>query len=272
MHHIFLSPHHDDAVLSCGGTMARLARAGERVSAITVFSGDAEPPYSPLARRFHELWGVSADVVQLRRAEDAAAMSLLGIDIAWQQTLEALYRRDAGRWLYPELEQLFGPLDPHDLALVGALHAAIAPRITGAPIRLYAPLAIGRHVDHVLTLLLGRALVAAVTEVWHYEDVPYVLDPAADRPTIADEPPLRPLLQPLEMDLLDRKVEAARQYASQVAMLFGSMAAMEDRLTDYALQVGVEGPAERFWTASPPAGTTGTAGTAGTVGRRGPAR
>ncbi|WP_366972639.1 PIG-L family deacetylase, partial [Thermoflexus sp.] len=39
-----LSPHPDDAVLSCGGTLYRTARAGIPVRVITVFAGDPRDP------------------------------------------------------------------------------------------------------------------------------------------------------------------------------------------------------------------------------------
>ncbi len=37
---IFLSPHPDDAVLSCGGWIYQLAQDGERPIVITLFGGD----------------------------------------------------------------------------------------------------------------------------------------------------------------------------------------------------------------------------------------
>ena len=37
---IFLSPHPDDAVLSCGGWIYQLAQDGERPIVITIFGGD----------------------------------------------------------------------------------------------------------------------------------------------------------------------------------------------------------------------------------------
>ena len=37
--HLFVSPHFDDAVLSCGATMHRLRRLGERVMVLTVCAG-----------------------------------------------------------------------------------------------------------------------------------------------------------------------------------------------------------------------------------------
>ena len=55
---IFISPHLDDAVLSCGGGIARLTCSGERVTVVTIFTGDQSPgePLSTLAVRSHASW------------------------------------------------------------------------------------------------------------------------------------------------------------------------------------------------------------------------
>ena len=47
MHHLFLSPHYDDAVYSCGGTLASLTTAGENVTVLTVCAGS--PPSDELS-------------------------------------------------------------------------------------------------------------------------------------------------------------------------------------------------------------------------------
>ena len=53
--HVYLSPHLDDAVLSCGGMIHRQAQAGERVVVVTVCAGDPPPgPLSDFARSLHE--------------------------------------------------------------------------------------------------------------------------------------------------------------------------------------------------------------------------
>ena len=43
MVHVFVSPHPDDAALSCGGRIASLRDRGELVAIVTVFSGAGAP-------------------------------------------------------------------------------------------------------------------------------------------------------------------------------------------------------------------------------------
>jgi LmbE family N-acetylglucosaminyl deacetylase len=46
MTHVFISPHPDDAALSCGGLIASLRELGQNVAIVSVFSGgprEADP-------------------------------------------------------------------------------------------------------------------------------------------------------------------------------------------------------------------------------------
>src|SRR5579864_3493494 len=118
MPHVFLSPHFDDAVGSCGGVISRLCRAGEEVIVHTIFAGRASPPYSVLATRLHAEWRAGDFPVDVRRAEDARACRVLGCRAEYSDWLDAIYRRHitAGsarppdEWLYPDHAALFGPV------------------------------------------------------------------------------------------------------------------------------------------------------------------
>ncbi|MGH2521295.1 MAG: PIG-L deacetylase family protein, partial [Anaerolineales bacterium] len=52
--HLYLSPHFDDAALSCGGTIHQQTRQGERAVVVTVCAGDSPPgPLSAFAQTLH---------------------------------------------------------------------------------------------------------------------------------------------------------------------------------------------------------------------------
>ena len=58
MRWIYISPHFDDAVLSCGGLIFEQARQGIPVEIWTICAGDAPPgPLSQLAQDCHVQWG-----------------------------------------------------------------------------------------------------------------------------------------------------------------------------------------------------------------------
>src|SRR5438046_10721237 len=77
---VYLSPHFDDMVLSCGGWAAReLASAGRRGLCITVFAAPPPGPLHDFARSLHEQWGEPepAAANAMRRKEDETALSNL---------------------------------------------------------------------------------------------------------------------------------------------------------------------------------------------------
>ena len=72
--HIFLSPHFDDAVYSCGGTLGVQVSCGLRPLIITVFGGipSANITLSPFAMRVHQEMGADntkgpGNAIELRR-------------------------------------------------------------------------------------------------------------------------------------------------------------------------------------------------------------
>jgi LmbE family N-acetylglucosaminyl deacetylase len=82
--HLFLSPHLDDIVLSCGGQIAQLVRSGRRVHVVTVFAGDAAPEaaVSPHVQELHERWKLDPhNPSPGRRAEDRAALKMISASI-----------------------------------------------------------------------------------------------------------------------------------------------------------------------------------------------
>jgi LmbE family N-acetylglucosaminyl deacetylase len=115
MNHLFLSPHLDDVVLSCGGMIAELITAADNVTVFNVFSGYASPPYSKSAQVLHQLWGSPVNVIRLRRAEDEAALAKLGAAAYFEDFPEALYRRDnESHWLYNDNTAILRDHHPAD--------------------------------------------------------------------------------------------------------------------------------------------------------------
>src|SRR6185295_15615325 len=67
--HIYLSPHLDDAALSCGGAIARHANAGARVLVVTICTAapPSDGPFSDFANEVHQGWGLApAEVYSVR--------------------------------------------------------------------------------------------------------------------------------------------------------------------------------------------------------------
>lgn len=254
--HIILSPHYDDAALSCGGLIAQLSAAGERVVVATLFGGKPDPGrLSPFALQIHGRPLAGDDPIDQRRAEERAALALLTAESRPGDYLDCIYRQDAAgtRWLYAGEAALFGSVDPADDGLAEDLAhclAALAPAPPGCVI--YAPLAIGSHVDHQITRRSAAVLKDHDYDVWYYEDYPYIArDPAGLAASLGEPSRWRSRLIPLSQPDVQRKVMAVLAYPSQLGVLFPGEEAMVERvsaaLLRQASQTGQGQPAERLW-------------------------
>ncbi|MDX1520309.1 MAG: PIG-L family deacetylase [Anaerolineae bacterium] len=265
--HIYLSPHIDDAALSCGGAIYQQTQANESVLVLTIFAADPprKTPISSYAQRMHDSWGNFESMVATRRAEDRASMAVLGVDYRHLNFVDCIYRGEPeqGRWYYLNNTQLFGQVHPDDAHLAQALVSTITGIVEpGDETVLYAPLTVGNHIDHQLTHRAALDLGQQGWMVVFYEDYPYT-DPGypLSTTTVKEESRyslantlaaktdlgLRPELRYLTEEAIAAKIESIAAYASQMQMLFGGEAAMANHVRAYALRVGEGQLAERIW-------------------------
>lgn len=283
MQHVFLSPHFDDAALSCGGAMAQLGRLGESVVVATIFGG--KPDYgqlSPFARSIHARPLAGADPIDLRVAEEREALAILHAQSQLYPYLDCIYRQDLaeGRWLYASEDALFGPLDPADGTLVADLSRTLARLAPSAErCRFYAPLAIGSHVDHQLVRQAAFRLLEAGHDVRFYEDYPYVIRaPSGLMDALSRWSDLinwhSEVVTLGEVDLT-LKIAAVCAYRGQLGVLFGGPGAGSERdvapaLLGFGRQIadacGVSPYGERLWRwRRPSSAKIGTSTRAGAV-------
>jgi LmbE family N-acetylglucosaminyl deacetylase len=260
--HIFLSPHLDDAVLSCGGLLHLHTRAGARVVVVTLCAGN--PPAGPLsefAEALHARWAgpagapaAPAEMCAARRAEDLAALADLGAEAVHLDIPDCIYRLTpaTGRPLYTSEAALFGAVSASELSLIRRVAAKLTTLLHGfGRYRLYVPLAIGQHVDHQLT---RRAAEVAGGVFAHYEDYPYVARQGERWPdpslTMARERPMTAELIRLSEADLTAQVEAIGYYASQISSFWPDLDSMAAAVRQFAEITGGGTPAQRLWRAS----------------------
>jgi LmbE family N-acetylglucosaminyl deacetylase len=146
MQHVFLGAHLDDAVCSCGGTIAKLIYEREEVLVITIYTRG--PDLKSLPKKFHKF----ADY-DLRKEEDKAALDKLSADYKWLDIDERAYRT-------PLIKR---PTDVFKIDLSKGLKQFINITeiqaeldkifIDNPKVQIYAPLGIGNHFDHVEVFL-----------------------------------------------------------------------------------------------------------------------
>jgi LmbE family N-acetylglucosaminyl deacetylase len=244
--HIYLSPHLDDVVLSCGGRIWQQGRAGDRVMVVTVFSGAPDPgaQLSAFARALHARWGEPSEAVKMRQEEDLRALSLLGAESLHWPYPDCIYRTTSGgEFAYASFESLWGQIHLAEATLVREL----AARITALPLSpegiLCAPLTVGRHVDH---RIVRQAAESAGRPLVYYEDYPYAEDQSAVETTVAGSQWGSELVS-LSQDALNGKIAAVACYRSQISTFWVDLEDMAAALRTFAERTGRGCPAERYW-------------------------
>ncbi|MCB1999184.1 MAG: PIG-L family deacetylase [Burkholderiaceae bacterium] len=253
---VILSPHLDDAALSCGGLLHTLRR---RVSTLVVSvssatariaKADGSRPIS--SRKGH----VSS---HMRRREDIAAMHSVDTHFVHLSFADAIYRRSplTGRLIYRNERERWVTPRVDDMAHVEELYLVLRRLCLDlGRILLISPMGIGHHVDHHITAQVALRMVNshAGAELLFYEDFPYVADPAMGSGS-QDDPPKalgRLQLKPAQRFVVpvdvDAKMNLLRHYASQVRPLFGDDGGMRARITQ---QMHDNQPSEFYWRALP---------------------
>jgi LmbE family N-acetylglucosaminyl deacetylase len=251
---IYISPHLDDAVLSCGARIYQERRADLPVLVVTVMAGDApsDGMESPIVAELHTRWELetNSNPVAARRAEDHAALAVLKADVLHWDFPECVYRRHpkAGRFLYPSEASLWGPIHSSEQDLV----AQLTRRLTELPLastgRIYVPLTVGGHVDHRLVRQAAEAQRRGLEKIAYYEEYPYAEHPSALTEVLSEESGWRAEIVSLDDKALDAKAAAIARYHSQISTFYSDAGEIVTRLRAYASVVSQgQGWAERYW-------------------------
>ncbi len=156
---VILSPHLDDAVFSCAGTIALLRKNGA-VMVLNIFT-----------RYLEDSKNAAVLLSATRYQEEEATAKTLNYEYKNLDELDAFFRLPK----YRAIANIFKPLGKEDLdylpRLKEQLHAELA-KISFD--HLYVPLAVGWHADHHLTFL---SMIDSPyrAKILFYEDAPYCL-------------------------------------------------------------------------------------------------
>jgi LmbE family N-acetylglucosaminyl deacetylase len=231
MRWIYISPHFDDAVLSCGGLIWEQTHSGIPVEIWTVTAGDPPPgPVSDLITRVHTQWktGTPQETVALRRIEDQNAARCVGATVHHLKIVDALYRRtNTGTLLYTQ--DVFDPIHPRDVGIVDDTARQIAENLTQHD-TIVCPLAVGSHVDHIIT---RQAVERLGHPLWYYADIPYVLKNETELgPVTANMNGKTFFISAQGLAAWQKGIAA---HASQISSLFESVQDMRVQIKNYHL-------------------------------------
>lgn len=236
---VIFSPHLDDGILSSGGRIFELVQAGWRVTLATVFTADepVEPP-SPLAKDLRRWWKLPAGkVMEQRRKEDESAARRLGCEVRHLGFPEAPYRTSPeGIPLYADLQSLYRAPAREDRMLLEEISEAL--REFSEADLLLAPLGVGGHVDH---LLVRQAAEAVFSDLWYYEEFPYLeWKRGALSEALGSESLWEHHVLVLDPTAMTARLEAIAEYRSQVPAMFRNLARLGRQLRRSLRRTGGE--------------------------------
>jgi LmbE family N-acetylglucosaminyl deacetylase len=171
---IYLSPHLDDAVLSCGGLIWEQVKSGLVVEIWTICAGFPPPtPLSQVAQALHDRWQTPASLregVATRRAEDVLACRRLGAEPLHFDIPDCVYRRlPGGEPVVVEDQGMFAPIHPGEAYLVAEVFGQIKSNLP-AQTCLVSPMTVGGHMDHRIVRAAAERLGQRLL---YYADYPY---------------------------------------------------------------------------------------------------
>lgn len=177
---IFISPHYDDALLSCWSLISQLSGKTD-ITIINVFTQSNKGPYTFSAKKHLKDAGHKDATVlsEEREKEDSKAFRTFSVNRINLGLEEAIFRRKKQSFLgkfLPELDHLYPVyrfhveknIVPADYALA-QLNEKLKSFVDTKTL-VFAPYAIGNHVDHQTVRKVSEKLFSNVIL---YSDFPY---------------------------------------------------------------------------------------------------
>lgn len=200
-HQIFVSPHLDDAVLSCYPVISESISKGMTVEIWTIMTGipSRNARFSEFALHISKQNPV--EYVKMRQNEDISVGKKLGVKVVHFGFQDAIYRIDEhGQPIFQEANDIFNEVDLRELYLVNQIFGKL--REFSAPESIiFCPSAMCGHVDHILTRLACEMLP---NQILYYNEFPYTIN----------------IQTPLHQKIQDEWAEVIRMYKSQMDLLF----------------------------------------------------
>jgi LmbE family N-acetylglucosaminyl deacetylase len=217
---LYLSPHFDDGVLSCGAQIWDRVQGGQSVAVITITAAPPPPvgQLSPFAQELHARWSQLGDFD--RAAEDTAALALLNATPIHLRFHDCIYRRSpVGEFLYASESAIFGPVSRQEDSLIEELVHSFDAIDLAPEAEVFIPYAIGHHVDHQLVRLAGERWAQKNARPFrYYADYPYAETIPGGQPV-----PVSPAAQ-------EAKITALLAYRSQLSTFWASEAELKAKV------------------------------------------
>lgn len=155
----------------------------------------------------------------------AAAKTLHpGIHLTHLKDLDCIYRSDpvSGAFLFETENSIFGVVNPRDAI-------SINPLTLTEHSSLYIPLAIGRHVDHILVRQAAESWHHPKQQIRYFEDFPY----SNERSDIRPPSGYTRQVFTVERNYFDKWLEAVLCYQSQISSFWRNVSHLAEAMVAY---------------------------------------
>ena len=235
---VILSPHLDDAALSCGGLLDFLSTRQAGALVISIYCGNP-PPVKNGDGTLRTLQRKGFVNPRLRRLEDRAAMHASNTDFVHLSFPDNIYRRSptTDQFIYRHAHERWSSPRVDDMGHVEELYLVLRRlSLNLGRMLLVSPMGIGQHVDHTIVARVALRLAEQGASLLFYEDFPYVVNPTIgsglhDDPRQAlqrlDRAPSACLALPVNVDA---KAALIGHYGTQIPALFQDEAGLREAL------------------------------------------
>jgi LmbE family N-acetylglucosaminyl deacetylase len=241
---IFFSPHFDDAIFSCGGSIINHIKYGDQVYVVTVFSA------IPEEENFNKFSSQIAtrELFEKRRKENSEILENINVKVVNFDYLDAIFRKnDLGGYLCSFWSDVFHfSRNKHkeEKVLCDLLEKRISELIKENPRIIYLPLSLGNHIDHVMVNYIGQKIGNNDHEfdIYYYEDLPYASEYLEGSDWLANYLEAR-----TENIDISKKLSLVSAYKNSLEIGDDGLLTIES-IKNYAHKISTEdGPHERFW-------------------------
>jgi LmbE family N-acetylglucosaminyl deacetylase len=231
---LIVSPHLDDAVLSCGDLINKLINDNNIVDVITVFSKDEKKEnLSDAAKKFHSNCFLPSNPMIERKKEDRKAHNYLKCKSHYMDYLECLYRKHDNKHLYPDLNNIYH-LEDNDKKIIKDVEKSLSKIINNYDIIL-APLGLGGHADHlVCNKAINNIKNIIKGKLYFYEEVAYVCYYYRDNEKSNWGKGLKNMLIEIRDDNFNKKINSILMYRSQLNILWSDYNQMYNDLDSFS--------------------------------------
>lgn len=229
----FVSPHLDDAIFSAAGLIRELRKHNIAVTVVNVFTKPSDKPYTLSVKKFLYSCGYSDanEFYSDRIKEDKIIFNKLGVNVINLGFIDALWRRKSVKGILkfiskfiPEVDYVYpiyrssiakGRISDLDINLKNDIIGKIKDAISVKNSVVFYPLAIGKHVDHLIVRDISKEI--SLKNVY-WTDYPYVKHFDVDSKYISENN-----LEAFDFDLDFRlKNDLINMYKTQVKAIFNT--------------------------------------------------